>query len=960
MFIAHDYNDQRVHVDETQSNQAYYCPYCGAPLIVKKGDIRQHHFAHSARRECSDEWARSGSYDNSDWHNDWQSKFPKCNQEIKLSLGGVSHRADVLVGYSVVEFQHSAMNPKRFDDRNNFYLNLDYKVIWLFDLTDQADERALTYTSETDYCVFSWNNPRKAFNAYDTNSGRIDLFFQIATEGDCIVRVLEVSERGFESFRTSKPMTKEAFLSYIGVGFGKCLPPILFDQEKNEQYRVFKEKHCITLDPQQERALLAVEGKNLLLAVPGAGKTTVLVARLGYMTTVKGIPPERILAVTFGKEAAEEMKSRFSAAFGADLGSRIRFCTINSLAYSIYKEYCKDNDKSIRKLVADKREERKLLTNIINVVNKEYASEADILGLSSALNYISNMNLSDAEIRDLDSVQPGISDMYTFYRTYMDENEKMDFDDQLKFAYKILTVKHEVLEQWRQRYSYICVDEAQDTSKIQHEIIRLLAEGNNLFMVGDEDQSIYGFRGAYPRALLNFRYDYKNPYILQMERNYRSTSQIVELAQSFISRNKGRYEKHMVSDRGPGSCVSLLNCESREAQFKTLVREVENNHGDTAILFRDNETAVVLIDLLMRAGVEFALKRPEMNFFQIKSIREVIAYLSLVIDPYDADALQRVCNRGILFIKSKQQNWALKRVRNAHITVFDALDEQMEYVAESYRYRAAYFRSFITSLARMTTSEAIEAIMAEGYEAYLKENKFDYWKIDTLQILAKQEPDIKAFLARMKELENLIMNGSFPKTRKSTTLSTIHSSKGLEYDSVFIADVYDGKFPSSVSNPFSRAKDNADGEQEERRLFYVGMTRAKNQLTIMAISDRPSSYIAELFPEMAAKWYSSNEKQKPVERQTKVPAPLKNRSSFQPVRPVEPKVSSKPEPTIDLSELDQQDKIARDSSGRRWVKCEICRKAKPEGEFISYGGPNHINLGICRECNRQRAEITGN
>ncbi len=960
MFIAHDYNDQRVHVDETRSNQAYYCPYCGAPLIIKKGDIRQHHFAHSARHECSDEWARNGSYDNSDWHNEWQALFPKRNQEIKLSLGDVSHRADVLVGYSVVEFQHSAMNPKRFDDRNNFYLNLNYKMIWLFDLMDQADNGALTYTTDTDCCVFSWDNPRKAFNAYDTNSGQIDLFFQIAAEGNCIVRVLEVSECGFDSFRTTKPMTKEAFLSYVGVDSGKCQPPILFDQEKNEEYRVFKEKHGIELDPQQERALLAVEGKNLLLAVPGAGKTTVLVARLGYMTTVKGIPPERILAVTFGKEAAAEMKSRFSAAFGADLGNRIHFCTINSLAYSIYKEYCKDNDKAIRKLVADKREERKLLTNIINIVNKEYASEADILGLSSALNYISNMNLSDAEIRDLDSVQPGIADMYTFYRTYMDENEKMDFDDQLKFAYKILTVKHEVLEQWRQRYSYICVDEAQDTSKIQHEIIRLLAEGNNLFMVGDEDQSIYGFRGAYPRALLNFRYDYKNPYILQMERNYRSTSQIVELAQSFISRNKGRYEKHMVSDRGPGSCVSLLDCESREAQFKTLVREVENNHGDTAILFRDNETAVVLIDLLMRAGVEFALKRPEMNFFQIKSIREVIAYLSLVIDPYDADALQRVCNRGILFIKTKQQNWALKRVRNAHITVFDALDEQMEYVAESYRYRAAYFRSFITSLARMTTSEAIEAIMAEGYEAYLKENKFDYWKIDTLQILAKQEPDIKAFLARMKELENLIMNGSFPKTRKSITLSTIHSSKGLEYDSVFIADVYDGKFPSSVSNPFSRAKDNADGEQEERRLFYVGMTRAKNQLTIMAISDRPSSYIAELFPEMAAKWHSSNEKQKPVERQTKVPAPLQNRSSSQPVRPIEPKLPSKPEPTIDLNELEQQVKIARDSSGRRWVKCEICRKAKPEGEFISYGGPNHINLGICRECNRQREVSAGN
>ena len=742
--------------------------------------------------------------------------FPKCNQEIKLNLGGISHRADVLVGNSVVEFQHSAMNQKLFDDRNNFYLNLNYKVIWLFDLTDQANDGKLRYQEVSDFCDFTWDNPRKAFNAYDIQSGRIDLFFQMATDGNCIVRVLKVSECGFESFHASKPMTKVAFLAYIGVENGVCQPPFLLDEEKNAAYLEFKGKYGVAFDDQQERAILTVEGNNLLLAVPGSGKTTVLVARLGYLTTIKGIPPEHILAVTFGNKAADEMQNRFSAAFGSNLGKRIRFCTIHSLALRIYTEYCKSINKQVRILISDKNEKRTILSNIISSTRKEFAFEADIQGLSSAINYIVNMILDDEEIKDLDSHQPDVSKMYAAYRSFLDENEKMDYDDQLRFAYSILTKKPEILKSWRQRYRYICVDEAQDTSKIQHEIIRLLAEENNVFMVGDEDQSIYSFRGAYPRALLNFRYDYNNPYILQMERNYRSTAQIVEMAQSFISKNRGRYEKLMVSTRGAGSNVRLLECDSREEQFKQLISEILANPSDTAILYRDNETAVVLVDFLTKRNIEFSLKRPaEMNFFQIKSIREIISYLTLVVNPYDFEALKQICNKGILFLKKNPLEWAVKRVKADHVTVFDALDEQMEYVKEKYRSRASDFRGFITSLSKLPTDKAIEMIMDGGYENYLKENRIDYWKIDTLRILARQEPDIKAFLERMKTLDSFMTKDSIPKASKGITLSTIHSSKGLEYDSVYIADVYDGKFPSSLTNPFSSDKDNADGEQEE-------------------------------------------------------------------------------------------------------------------------------------------------
>ena len=162
MLFASDYNDNRVHIDETHSNQEYYCPYCGAPLITKKGDVRQHHFAHKQNHLCSDTWAHSGSgsYDVSPWHNEWQSLFPKENQEVKLVLGETKHRADVLIDRTVVEFQHSIMPVAAFDNRNNFYFNLGYKVVWLFDLSDLYENGQLTYRSKADCLVFDWKNPK--------------------------------------------------------------------------------------------------------------------------------------------------------------------------------------------------------------------------------------------------------------------------------------------------------------------------------------------------------------------------------------------------------------------------------------------------------------------------------------------------------------------------------------------------------------------------------------------------------------------------------------------------------------------------------------------------------------------------------------------------------------------------------------------------------------------------------
>ena len=188
-----------------------------------------------------------------------------------------------------------------------------------------------------------------------------------------------------------------------------------------------------------------------------------------------------------------------------------------------------------------------------------------------------------------------------------------------------------------------------------------MAEGNGLFMVGDEDQSIYGFRGAYPRALLNFRYDYKNLYILRMERNYRSTSQIVDKAQQFISQNKGRYEKNMTSERVDGNEVHLISVKNQEEQYMHLLEVAKNATADTAFLYRDNESAVVLVDLLTRNGIPFQHRKSEMNFFGNKDVKDIIAYLSLVLDEFNWKAFEQICNKGVIYLKKQQKEYAINR-----------------------------------------------------------------------------------------------------------------------------------------------------------------------------------------------------------------------------------------------------------------------------------------------------------
>ena len=853
MLFANDHHDNRIYIDDTCSNQEYYCPYCGTSLVIKKGERRQHHFAHKPNHICKDSWEREHLYDISPWHMNWQLCYPKENQEIRLSLDQIAHRADVIVDRTVIEFQNSVLSASAFDDRNNFYFNFGYKVIWLFNLTDLIQNGLLTYQKNNDCLIFHWKNPKKSFNSYDVKSGCIDLFLQLDDgESNSIVRVLDVSEKGFEEFTASHLMRREDFLTYTGLTNGYCRPPFLDTVESEEQYIQFKNQYGIALNRQQERAMLSVEGATLVLAVPGSGKTTVLVSRLGYMVLYKKILPENILAITYTKNAAREMEDRYKSQFEIVGATGITFCTINSLADSIYGMYCSRSGRKKNRLLENNKE---LIGRIFKEITGEIAEEHEKESLATAISYAKNMCYSGAELEQMKPCSniANFKEFFIAYQNALRTNSLMDYDDQLIFAYKLLQ-NDQFAKYYQERYRYICVDEAQDTSLIQYKILQILAKGNHIFMVGDEDQSIYGFRAAYPKGLLNFRYDYLNPYILRMEKNYRSTGNIVKKAHCFISKNTGRYEKSMFTDREPGAEVSIENVRDRNEQYDRIVKIATEATAETAFLYRNNESAVVLMDRLLRNNIPFRFQKAKLDFFNASVIKDVVAFLKISLDAHDYGSLDRVWGKGVLqYLGSKRKYYALKACQSKQISVFEAVDEQMNYVAGYNKYRGDAFHTLMVRMSKTNTYDAICMLMKEEYGNYLEEKHLDTGKIDILKMLAKEEPDISKFLDRLQYLADKMKENYSIRNGNEIILSTIHSSKGLEYDTVYIVDLYDGCFPAARGEYHTHTKDSACAEQEERRLLYVGMTRAKNRLCFFKQEDSTSQYLNELFQKLICK-----------------------------------------------------------------------------------------------------------
>lgn len=612
-------------------------------------------------------------------------------------------------------------------------------------------------------------------------------------------------------------------------------------------YRDFAEKYALKLNRQQEEAVRSVEGNVLLLAVPGSGKTTVLVARLGYALYCLGIAPENILTMTYTVAAAADMRKRFVSLFGEELSGRLAFRTINGVCARIIRQYEQSRGTTAFELLSDESRIAAMLGDICRGVLNEYPADSDIKAIRTKITYVKNMCLNPEEIEALSQEIKGFPSIYRAYVDTMKRQRLMDYDDQLVYAYNILRRCPDILHSLQSRYRYICVDEAQDTSKIQHMIIELLAgpEGN-LFMVGDEDQSIYGFRAAYPRALADFSRRRKNARVLLMEQNYRSTRQIVRAADRFIQQNSDRHPKRMTAVRGDGAEVKELTVSSRAGQYAYLLKTAKDCGRETAVLFRDNECALPLIDLLDRSRIPYRCRQMDISFFTSPVVRDITDIIRFALDQTDGQLFMNLYYKLNARLSKQEAQEAVRRCPESMSV--------LEYLVEDFPlsgFKRKQCRALLTHMNNMLTENAGSAVYRivkyMGYGAYLKQREIGEGKAEILQALGNQEPSPARLLDRLEELSGIIRSHGSNDSR--FILSTIHSSKGLEYDRVFLMDTIDGILPSQAAD-----EDRALME-EERRLFYVGMTRAKNELNIFTFrqAELSSAFSAALFPKKEEK-----------------------------------------------------------------------------------------------------------
>lgn len=633
------------------------------------------------------------------------------------------------------------------------------------------------------------------------------------------------------------------------------------------EWKEFETTFSVKLNQQQKEAVQSTKGPVLLLAVPGSGKTTVLVTRLGYMIYCKNIPPERILTVTYTVAATKDMSERFAVRFGEDMAKRLEFRTINGICAMIIQYYGRRIGKTPFELVKDEKATTGMLIRICQDHGMGYPTESDLKNVRTLITYIKNMMLNEEELQKLEEESDiRIAGIYREYCRQMREQKLMDYDDQMLYAYNMLRKDPGVLAYFQNRYPYICVDEAQDTSKIQHAIIALLAAGTgNLFMVGDEDQSIYGFRAAYPEALLSFEKKHPGAKVLLMEENFRSNAKIVEAADKFIQKNTLRHEKHMRAAREAGADIREISLKSRKAQYVYLMKAAqecttgmagmsgsEEHRGradasvtETAVLYRDNECAIPLIDLLERKNIPYRMRNADLSFFTHRTVLDVQNIIRFAMDPKDTELFMQIYYRLKLFFNKKD---ALRYAQISQEKDMEVLDAALKY-GNLEKYQEDNIRNLKRQMVRilnMPGDEAVNQILTYmGYQDYLKKMGMNANKLETVKLIGSRVESPEKLLERLEELRTIIQEKVSDKDCPFI-LSTMHASKGLEYDTVYLLDVMDGILPEKVlANPRTASKEELETYEEERRLFYVGVTRAKNQLNVF-MTNKPSKFCSEL------------------------------------------------------------------------------------------------------------------
>lgn len=611
-----------------------------------------------------------------------------------------------------------------------------------------------------------------------------------------------------------------------------------------------------TLNDEQKKAVMHLNGPCLVLAGAGSGKTRVLTTRIAYLID-NGIPSYNILAITFTNKAAREMKERVETLVP---GNYAFLGTFHSLGVRILRENSKECGLESNFTILDSDDVLSLIKRIMK--NKAIdPKELAPLYVRNRISFIKNENLSPREIDNLFNTvsEKRVLDIYQTYQELIHKNNSVDFDDLLVLPVELFKKYPEILDKYQEKFKYILVDEYQDTNEVQYQFNKLLASKyRNLFVVGDANQSIYGFRNANFRNILNFEKDYKDAYVVTLESNYRSTNNILECANCVIRNNKERKELNLKGTIGDGVKTQYITCENGKMEALTIIDEIKKlyNQGydykDIGILYRTNGQSRLLEEVFLKENIPYNVVGAY-YFYQRKEIKDLLSYLKLINNQNDDIALRRVINEPKRGIGEKAIENLSNEATRLGSSMFDAISKGRELAFKD------LILDMIKAQDNLSLTEFIDYVIDKSgmKESLTSEKSLENdLRLDNLEEFKSvtasfEERTGSVNLSDFLEEISLVADISEHKEEKdAVTLMTIHSAKGLEFDCVFLCGMEEGIFPHQ--NSFE-----SDAEiEEERRLCYVGITRARKVLYLTNAHSRilygreqvnpPSRFIKEI------------------------------------------------------------------------------------------------------------------
>ena len=600
----------------------------------------------------------------------------------------------------------------------------------------------------------------------------------------------------------------------------------------------------------QTQAIQHTDGPCLVLAGPGSGKTLTIAKRIEYLIKVYKVRPEEILVVTFTRFAAAEMKSRLCLVMGKrDLPVTVG--TFHGIYYGILKWAYRMNQENI----LSETEKYQILRGVINKERMEIFDEEDFIqDIAAEIGKVKNNRIPLEEFVSEKCSADAFRNIYRNYEQHRKELKKIDFDDMLVLCYELFRARPDVLAQWQKKFRYVLIDEFQDINRIQYDVIRMLAQPeNNLFVVGDDDQAIYGFRGADSELMLGFGKDFPDAKQILLGMNYRSTANIVQNSLKLIENNVERYSKKLEANREGGSCLHIQEVKDPVEEAEYVLEEIQKckengiKEEEIAILFRVHTDARAVVEAMVERKIPFQMKEHLPNIYEHFIAKDIMAYFRLATGARHRQDFLQIMNRPKRYLGRDSVAGAKASFEDMRKFYCDK-DWMID--------RIDQFEWDVKMLMKMAPYAAIQYIRKRiGYDDFLKEYAFTHQinRSDLNEVLAEIEEAAKAFssveewFAHVEEYtETLkVKEKERNRPRPGVRLMTIHASKGLEFKQVFLIAANEGRIP------YQKAKTDKEIE-EERRLFYVAMTRAKDFLKICYVKIKngkevaPSRFVDEL------------------------------------------------------------------------------------------------------------------